>query len=265
MSDTDYNNSGLPVRTAADGTDERVHVKVVDGTISPAVNQMKVDSDNAAKVLTTGHDPGGVNRTLRTSEIGALTPDGVYNAANNSKPGNTGIIASSRSAVPGDATQTQRITAAAPTDSSNTIPLDVAIRDSSGNAWTPANPVPVTIVDPAASLTDIFSEVDALAVAINATANMDYAVITGHTAHLSKVICSSSAKGRFELQTSVDGTTFVRLMVKYGTAANPNVEFDLGGRTYALAFGTGAKFRIAFKNTDNAIQDAHTLFIGYQS
>lgn len=34
------------VRTRKDGEDERVHVKIVDGTTSPAINQVKVDSNN---------------------------------------------------------------------------------------------------------------------------------------------------------------------------------------------------------------------------
>ena len=41
----DY-DSGLPIRSEVDGTDERVHVKIVDGTTDPAVNQTRVDSDN---------------------------------------------------------------------------------------------------------------------------------------------------------------------------------------------------------------------------
>lgn len=261
MADTDY-SSQLPIRSKADGADERVHVKIVDGTTSPAVNQVKVDSDNALKVLDTGHDPSGTSHPLRVSEQGALTPDGVYNASTNTKPGNTGLIASSRSATPGDATQTQRLSSVTDTDSGGTVhSLDVSLHDASGNAYNANNPVPVTVVDPPLNQTDVFSSQDALNVPAGSSGNMDYAVTSSKTMQLAKVMCSASGRTRFELQKSVDGTTFTRVMVKYNSTANPNVDFDMGLLTLKLT-GAGAKFRVVALNEDNQAFDAHALFIG---
>lgn len=261
MADTDFKSS-LPVRSEIDGTDERVHVKIVDGTTSPAVNQVKVDADNALKTLATGHDPGGVNRTVRTSERGAVTPDGVYDAANNTVPGNVGVIASQRSATPGDATQTRRLTSVVGTGSENNkISLDVSIHDDSGNAWTTSNPIPVTIVDPALIQTDVFQSVDALAIAAGSSGNLDYTITAGKTSHLYKVACSGSGRMKFELQVSADGVTFNRMMVKYNSTSEPNVDFEFAGRSKAQAAGTGGKFRVIATNLDHAAFDAHALFV----
>lgn len=262
MADTDFKSS-LPVRSEIDGADERVHVKIVDGTTSPAVNQTKVDSDNALKTLTTGHDPGGVNRTVRTSEIGAVTPDGVYDAANNTKPGNVGVVSSTRSATPGDSTQTMRLTGVQGSGSENTkFSLDVSIHDDAGNAWSTSNPIPVVIVDPALVQSEFFSEVDANNIAANSSGNMDYAITSGKTAHLHKVLCSASGRTRFELQKSSDGVTFTRVMVLYNSTAQCNVSFDFGDLSLPQAAGSGGKFRVVALNLDKTAFDAHTLFVG---
>lgn len=260
MADTDFKSS-LPIRSESDGTDERVHVKIVDGTTSPAVNQTKVDSDNALKTLATGHDPGGVNRTVRTSEQGAVTPDGVYNAANNTKPGNLGNIVSTRNATPGDTTQTIRVTGVQGTTETTKWSMDVSIHDDNGNAWSTSNPMPVTVVDPALIQTDVFQSVDALAIAANSSSNMDYTITSGKTSHLYQVDCSASGRARFELQVSSDGVTFTRIMVKYNSTAEPNVTFNFGGRSKAQAAGTGGKFRVVALNLDHAAFDAHSLFV----
>ena len=260
MADTDFKSS-LPVRSEIDGTDERVHVKVVDGTNNPAINQMKVDSDNAAKVLATGHDPSGTNRTVRTSELGALTPDGVYSVTNNTKPGNTGTIVSSRTATPGDTTQTIRATGIQGSTDTTKWSQDVAIQDSNGNAFTTTNPLPITIVDAASGVTIINSEVDALNIAAGSSSNMDYTITASKTLSLKYVMCSGSGRMRFELQTSTDGVTFSRLMVKYNSTSMPNVDFDLSNN-YKMVTGSGSKIRIVALNLDHQPFDAHTLFSG---
>lgn len=258
MADTDF-AAGVPVRSEADGTDQRVHVKVVDGTVSPAVNQMKVDSDNAAKVLDTGHNPSGANVALRVSELGAITPDGVYSLSNNTKPGNVGMIASSRSATPGDTTQTNRISSI--TGSNNQLCMDVSIHDDSGNLFSLSNPLPVFMADSPSGATKIFAEVDGLAIAAGSSSNLDYAVTSGKTLHLRKVLCSASGKFRFELQTSSDGVTFTRLFVVYSAADNNNPVIDFGSM-FKDVTGTGSKVRVVALNQDKGAQDAHVLFIG---
>lgn len=60
---------GISVRTEQDA-DQRVQIKIVDGTTVGQVAQ--VDVDKAVKVLATGHDAGGTNRTVLTSTTGQV-------------------------------------------------------------------------------------------------------------------------------------------------------------------------------------------------
>ena len=94
----DY-NSGLPIRSEADGADERVQVKVVDST-NPDTQQMTVDTDGNLHAEAHGNDPSGVDRVLRTSEEGHANVSGLYDVAQNTDPANIGLIAHSRSATP---------------------------------------------------------------------------------------------------------------------------------------------------------------------
>jgi hypothetical protein len=260
MPDTDY-KGGLPVKSEIDGIDERVHVKIVDGTVSPAVNQVKVDSDNSLKILNTGHDPGGVNRIVRTSELGAITPDGVYDATNNTKPGNLGVVASSRTATPSDSTQTNRVTSIT---NSSTHSLDVAIHDSAGLDITPTNPLPVTIISEPSGSTDVHSPQQSLAVPAGTSVNLDYAITSSKTLALRSVMCGSSVRARYELQFSSDGVTFTRLMVKESSTAEAHLVFDLSMVSKKVT-GSGSKIRIIAKNADNQAADIFALFIGTET
>ncbi len=62
---------GLPIRSEADGTDNRVQVKIVDFD-NPGTQQASVDTDNAVKVLATGHDAGGANVPVLVSSTGQV-------------------------------------------------------------------------------------------------------------------------------------------------------------------------------------------------
>src|SRR5690606_13158800 len=104
----DY-NSGLPIRSEADGADDRVQTKIVDAQ-NPDTQQMKVDTDGNAHAEMHGNDPAGIDRVQRLSELGAVTPDGLYDASDNTKPGNIGLIANTRDVTPSDSTQTERLT-----------------------------------------------------------------------------------------------------------------------------------------------------------
>ena len=60
---------GISIRTEQDA-DERVQIKIVDGTTVSQVAQ--VDADKAVKVLATGHDTGGTNRTMLMTATGQV-------------------------------------------------------------------------------------------------------------------------------------------------------------------------------------------------
>ena len=106
-------DSGLPIRSESDGIDQRVHIKIYDGTTSPAVNATEVDDDNNLHILNHGHVPGGDDVAARHSEQGHYSIDGIYEADDNSDPSNIGIIVHVRASTPADTNQTFRSTGGA--------------------------------------------------------------------------------------------------------------------------------------------------------
>lgn len=253
---SDY-NSGLPVRTEADGTDERLHVKIVDGT-SPAVNQMTVDSDKNAHVEMHGNDPAGVDRILRLSELGATTSDGVYNASTNTKPGNSGVIGSTRTASPSDSTQTNRITSVT---NSTVHALDVSMFDENGAPFSDTNPLPVKISETEGTIVQDFK--GAAAIAVNASDNHDYTVTAAKTLILTQIVASASGKAKLELQIETGAATgiFNTRIVLFNSTANPNMQSSF---VDALQVAAGVKVRMKMTNKDNQPQDLYSTIIGHE-
>jgi len=58
------------IRSRPDGADERVHVKLVDGTTTPAVNQVKVDDNNTLHVSV--QDSAGNVPVLEYGEVSSV-------------------------------------------------------------------------------------------------------------------------------------------------------------------------------------------------
>lgn len=140
----DYDSS-LPIRSESDGADERVHVKIVDGS-SGAVNQATVDSDKNLHIECHGNradDTADIVLTL--SELGYANTDGVYEADDNSDPGNIGLIGHVRNATPGDTHQTIRWTGVNGTTATTVWAMDVSLHDEDGNPYSDSNPLFVAI------------------------------------------------------------------------------------------------------------------------
>jgi hypothetical protein len=251
---SDY-NSGLPIRTEADGTDERVHVKVVDGT-APS-QRMTVDSDLNAHVEVHGNDPAGTDRVLRTSEQGALTPDGVYNVATNTKPGNTGLIASTRNVTPDDTTQSQRLTSV--TNGTKRL-LDVSIHDENGAPFSASNPLPTTSVD--SEGTEV-NDYNTATVAAAGTSNHDYTVTAATTLKLAQIWAAASGKMRIEVQveTGVATAVFTTKFVAFNSTANTNIELPI---IENIAVAAGVRVRVIRKNLDNQSQDLYSTISGHE-
>ncbi len=252
----DY-NSGLPIRSQSDGVDEKVIVKVIDGTPGGS-NQMSVDSDKNAHVEVHGNNPAGTDEVLRLSEIGALTPDGVYDVANNTKPGNVGLIASERNATPGDTTQTQRLTSV--TNGTKRL-LDIAIHDENGAAFSESNPLPVTFVDSEGVEVNDYNTV--ASVAAGATSNHDYTVTALKTLKLSQIWASASAKLRIEIQieTGVATGVFNTRFVAFNSTANTNILVPVNEN---ITVAAGVRVRVIRRNNDNQSQDVYTTISGHE-
>lgn len=249
----DY-NSGLPIRTEADGADERLHAKIVDGT-TPS-QRMTVDTDGNAHVELHGNDPAGTDRVVRTSESGALTPDGVYDVATNTVPGNLGLIASSRDAAPSNTTQTQRLTSV--TNSTKRL-LDIAIHDESGAAFSGTNPLPVTLVE--SEGTEVNAYNTAAAVAAAATSNHDYTAVGSFI--FTQVSASASGKMKIQVavETAVASGVFNNRFVLFNSTANPNLEKTL---REPITVAAGIRVRVIRTNLDNQAQDLYSTISGHE-
>lgn len=251
----DY-NSGLPIRTEADGADERVHVKVVDG-VTPA-QRMTVDSDLNAHAEVHGDSPAGVDKVLRLSELGAITPDGAYDAANNTKPGNVGVIVSSRSATPGDATQTVRPTGI---QNSTVWALDIALHDESGVAFSETNPLPVAISDSEGTEVNDYKATTNTAAA--ATDNHDYTVTALKTLKLTQIegAASGKAKAEVQIESGVATGVFASKWVMFNSTANPMMSLAI---KESPAIAAGVRVRVIMSNLDNQAQNLYSTISGHE-
>lgn len=250
---SDY-NSGLPVRTQADGADERLHVKVVDGLV-PA-QRMTVDTDLNAHVEAHGNDPAGTDRVIRTSEQGALTPDGVYDAATNTKPGNAGLIASSRNATPSDTTQTERVTSVT---LATVKALDISLHDEAGAAYSATNPLPVTINESEGTEVNDYDTQATLAAA--ATDNHDYTAVGSFK--LSQIWAAASGKLKITVQveTGVATDIFTTKFIGFNSTANPNILIPIGE---FMTVAAGVRVRVIRQNNDNQPQDVYSTISGHE-
>lgn len=249
-------NLALPVRSEADGTDARVQVKIVDFTTP--TQGATVDTDRNVHVEVHGNDPAAVDRVVRTSETGALTPDGVYNAATNTKPGNLGMVGSSRSATPGDTTQTLRQTGI---QNGTVIAMDVALFDELGAPYTTSNPLPVTSVD--SEGTEINDYLDSATTAIGASVNHDYTVTSAKTLKLSQIYASASGKLKVEVavETGIASGTFTSKFVGFNSVANPNIIIPVNEN---IAVAAGVRVRVILTNRDLQIQDLYSTICGHE-
>ena len=256
---TDFQSS-LPVRSEADGVDAHVLTKICDGT-SPSSNQAIVDGDKNLHVEIHGNEPvAGADKVIRVSNLGAITPDGVYDGTNNTKPGNSGLIAHTRSASPGDATQTERISSVTyATD--NVKALDVALHDENGAPYTVLNPLPTVVVETEGGVEVQDYQASALPLAVNGVENHDYTVTVGKTLKLFQIMASAS--GKIKVEVSVDlGAGLVVKASYFNSTATPNVE-----STFKIPFtvAAGLKVRIAITNRDNQPMDVYSTIIGIES
>lgn len=145
----------------------------------------------------------------------------------------------------------------------STRPLDVALRDGSGNLYTAANPLPVQLAAGEAG-TEVHNYNTASAIAAGGTSNHDYTITASKTFKGTKFWASASGKLKIEVQTSVDGTTFVSRWVGFNSTANPNITIDLGQFTVSDT-GTGSKIRIIRTNKETlTAQDVYSTISGVE-
>ena len=257
-------NTGLPVRTEADLDDERLHVKVVDGT-SPAVNQMSVDADKNAHVESHGNDPAGTDRVVRTSELGSTSVDGVYGVSNNTDPSNSALIGHVRQVSPADTDQTERVTAKQGSVNTTVHALDVSLHDENGNAFSPTNPISVSVVDTEGG-DPVNKYTTSSTVISGASVNHDYTVTALKTLSLRQIEASGSGKLKMEvkIETGVASGIFNTKWVQFNSTANPNLSLELKAPESVAA---GVRVRVTLTNLENPAhsQDLYSTISGREN
>jgi len=253
---SDYNSS-LPIRSEADGSDQRLHIKIVDGT-NPAVNQATVDSDKNLKVAVYGDKPDGADQSLRVSELGHAAVDGVYDASNNTDPSQMGLIAHERNASPGDSHQNMRLTAIS---NGTKRLLDTAIHDESGAAYSYSNPLPVSIEEniPGEQLHDFDNST---AISAGSSDSHAYTVPGSKVLKLYQVLASASGKMKMELTIDADGVgagVAVTKTVQFNSTAQANCDITFA-KPMILAAGTIVA--VVRTNRDHTSQDVYSTLVG---
>lgn len=251
---------GQPIRTEADGVDQRVHVKIVD-YVDPSGTDKQVEvSEKLVHVRVFGQNPAAAKTQLKLSEQGHVNPQGDYDGTTNTVPASSGVVAHDRTATPGLTHQNKRVTAV----TQGTVhAMDMSLHDEDGVPFSNTNPMPVQMVSSTEG--DEINNYDTSAsVAVDTPDNHDYTVTALKTLQLKKVIGSASGRAKYELaiETAAASDTFVTRAVKFGTASNPNVEFDFSGSPIAVA--AGVKVRLIRTNTDNQPQDVYSTISGIE-
>ena len=253
-------DSGLPIRSEADGLDERVLVKVQDGEDPSGIDKTVEVSEKLVHTRNHGEDPNGVKKQIKVSEEGHVNSDGDYDASNNTKPSSSGLIAHDRNASVDETHQNKRVTAVAGAD--DTVCLDVAIRDESGASFSTANPLPVSLTENGGEEIHDFDM--ASAIAKDGNSEHTYSVASGVTVFLYGYKASASGKMKAELQIG-DGAVsevFSTKDVTFNSTANPNIAGDLF-RTPIKVIGTAntTTIKLIRTNRDNQAQDLYSTFI----
>ena len=253
--------TALPVRSEADGTDERLQSKIVDFT-TPAQG-MEVDTDNNAHVEIHGHKPdGSTDVVMRLSQLGVPNSDGLYDVTDNSKPSSSADIAHSRDAAPDETKQTLRVTAIA--GEANSVCKDVSLHDGTGQYYDQNNPLPVSIEEsPGSEICDY--QTDA-AVAKDASADHDYSVIDGNILLFTGFSASGSGKIKVEVQIG-DGAVsevFATKEVNFNSTANTNVNFTFPTPIKVVGTANSTTVRITLTNRDNSAQDLYSTIFGLE-
>lgn len=253
MADQD---TSLPVRSEADGTDERVHIKIVDYAAPDTVdNQMEV-SEKLAHVRDHGEDPAGTKVAKVLSEEGFTNSQGDYDVTNNTRPSSSGTIVHDRTATPDETHQNVRATGV----TNGTVHAqDVAMHQSDGAAIDLSNPLPVfnTSSSPGDGVTDYDA---ATAIAKGASSTHTYTVTALKTLSALKIWCSASGKMKVEVKVGPTGSTVTKF-VGFNSTANPNISIDIKAE---LEIAAGDLVEVIKTNRDQQAQDLYSTIQGLE-
>lgn len=249
---------GLPIRTE-DDPDQYTRTRIFDET--NATQGATVDTDKNLHVETHGNDPAGADKVLRLSQLGAPNGDGDYDAADNTKPDSSGLVAHDRTATPNVTHQNKRITGI--TD--NTVhALDVALHDEAGVPFGPGNPLPTVEQGSAGTPVHDFDKAVNTAAGDGST-NHDYSVADGDTFRLCQILAAASGRAKFELQIG-DGAAsevFVTKAVWFQSEQQSDANLPLCKDIVVVGTANTTTVRVIKTNRDDLqTQDIYTTVVG---
>lgn len=264
MSDID---SQLPIRSVADGTDERVHVKIVDYDDPSGVDKQVQVSEKKVHVRNHSKDSDGNDQEQLLSQEGHSLTNGDYDATNNKRPSSNGQILHDRKLTgetAGEADQNFRPTGVSYDDGVKVVnSADVAIRDEDGIPFSKSNPLPVAIEESEGlELHDYFQSVAAIA-----KNNNDEHIFTSaapEELELEQFGISGSGfmRGELQVETAAASGVFNTKVVIFNSTAKPNEDIVF---KRPIKVPTGARVKIIRENLDNQSQTMYSFINGLEN
>lgn len=259
MADQDHKSS-LPIRSEADGADERVHVKLVDYSDPSGVEKQVEVSEKLVHVRVFGHDKAGDKQQVKLSESGNVALDGDYTATTNTNPSSVAQILHDRKGTgesPAREDQNVRPTGVKHDDGTKTIvAADVALHDEDGVPFSEDNPLPVSFAESEGTeVHDFFAS--AAAVVKDGTDTHNYVVPAGKIFLFEQVIMDSSIQHKIDVAYGAVGAE-VRHFTKFGTKSK-DASFTL---SRAVKLAAGEKIVITRKNEDQTSGTLYSTIVG---
>ena len=259
-------DSQLPIRSLADGDDERVLVKLQDGADPGGVDKTMEISERKIHNRNFNKDSDGNDQEVLVSQEGHSLNNGDYDAVLNKRPSNNGVILHDRkntSEVPAEADQNKRPTAVAYDNGvdETIVAADVAIRDEEGIPYSKNNPLPVSIEESEGD--EILEHFESLsAITKNNSDEQIYTAIGEFELEHWGISASGYMKGELFLEDGVAAGTFTSKGVIFNSTANPNADLVIKRALKVLA---GVKVKIVRTALDNQAQALYSFMNGLES
>ena len=265
MADID---SQLPVRSVADGDDERVHVKMVDFDDPSGVDKQVQVSEKKAHIRNHSKDSDGNDQEQLLSQEGHSLTNGDYDVSLNKRPSSNGQILHDRkntAEVPAEADQNKRPTAVAYDNGvdETVVCADISLHDEIGEPYSKSNPLPVSIEESEGEEVHEHDE-SASVVTKNNSDEQTYTVTALKELELEQWGVSGSGymKGELQIETGVGTGVFTTRDVLFNSTALPSPDRAL---KRPIKVDAGVIVKIVRTNLDNQAQSMYSFINGLES
>lgn len=268
----DY-NSRLPIRTEANGD---AVIRLVDGTITSQFLTINADgsiniTDNGGSITVDAVDLDIRNLTHVSDSV--KIGDGTDLLAVNADGSINSVVTATDLDIRNLVFATDKVDVSGSAVTVSATDLDIRdlnptqdevkarILDEAGNAFSEANPLPVTMVESEGAEVNNFD--DAAAVAGNASSDHDYTVTAGKTLMLTQFAWCSAGRAKFELkvETGVASGTFDTKFVTMTSTAEPSGAQIL---KEAISVAAGVRVRITKTNRESSATDLYSTICGHE-